>query len=297
MKHRAARVIAVALFAVQAATAAASPAQALRARHAALHAQLANNPFQRPIHLESTDKDGVLIGEVHAVVAHPFATLSGVLLGADRWCEIVILHPNVKHCAASRGQHGDRLALHIGRKLDQPIDEAHRVDFDYRVAARSSDHLRVQLNAGAGPLGTHDYRIGVEATPLDARRSFIRMSYSYRYGFAARLAMQGYLATAGRGKVGFTVVGRARDGTPVHVDGMRGVIERNTMRYYLAIDATLDSLAAPPHERVERRLQDWIAATERHARQLRELSPDEYLAIKRREVRRQQAAGSSEPAG
>jgi hypothetical protein len=68
---------------------------------------------------------------------------------------------------------------------------------------------------------------------------------------------------------------------------MRGVIERNTMRYYLAIDAYLDSLSAPPAQQVERRLKTWFAATERYPRQLHEIEEAEYLAMKRKEIRAQ----------
>src|SRR3546814_16967541 len=59
---------------------------------------------------------------------------------------------------------------------------------------------------------------------------------SYGYGVAGRMAMQAYLATAGSAKVGFTVTGKDGHGQPIHIGGMRGAIERNAMRYYLAID-------------------------------------------------------------
>jgi len=136
-----------------------------------------------------------------------------------------------------------------------------------------------------------------EAVPLDAGHSFMHLSYSYGFGFAARLAMQGYLSTVGSGKVGFSVVDRRPDGQPVYVGSMRGVIERNTMRYYLAIDAYLDSLSAPPQQQVERRLRDWFTATERYPLQLHEISEDDYLAMKRKEIQRQQAPTETARAG
>jgi hypothetical protein len=96
--------------------------------------------------------------------------------------------------------------------------------------------------------------------------------------------MQAYLATAGAGKVGFSSSGNALIG------GMRGVVERNTMRYYLAVDAYLDSAADPSTERVERRLAAWFDATEQYKRQLHEIERDAYLIMKRKEVQRQQTA-------
>jgi hypothetical protein len=63
-------------------------------------------------------------------------------------------------------------------------------------------------------------------------------------------------------------------------------MERNTMRYYLAIDAYLNSLAAPAGERVRRRLDDWFSMTEKYRRQLHEMDREEYLAMKLDETRR-----------
>ena len=145
------------------------------------------------------------------------------------------------------------------------------------------------MAAETGPLSTRNYRLTLEAVPLDAKRTFVHMSYAYAYGVAARMAMQGYLATAGRDKVGFSITGKGDDGKPVYIDGVRGVVERNTMRYYLAIEAYLGAVAAPPAEQSDKRLRDWFNATERYAVQLHEVERDDYLAMKRRELQRQRA--------
>jgi hypothetical protein len=79
-------------------------------------------------------------------------------------------------------------------------------------------------------------------------------------------------------------------GPPGLVGGVRGVMERNTMRYYLAIEAFLGALAAPPQARFEKRIRDWFAASERYPLQLHELDRAEYLGMKRVENLRQQAA-------
>ena len=265
------------------------PASALRSRYLALGEQLEHNPFQRPIVLESTQGSGDVKGEVFAVVEHSFANVDAALKGATRWCEILMLHLNVKDCRAPDASATSSLSLVVGKKFDQPAADAYRLDFSYRIATQASDYLQILMDAEKGPLGTRDYRIALEAMPLAGGRSFIHLSYAYGFGWAARLAMQGYLSTIGSGKVGFSVVDRLPDGRPVYVGNMRGVIERNTMRYYLAIDAYLGSLPLPPQERIERRLRDWYAATERYPRQLHEMERDDYLAMKRRELQRQQA--------
>ena len=187
--------------------------------------------------------------------------------------------------------------MSIGKKYDQPLDEAYRVTFDYRVAAQAPNYLQVRLNADKGPLSTRNYRIVLEAIPLENGRTFIHLSYSYSYGIAARVAMQGYLSTLGRDKVGFSITGQGDSGKPVYVGGLRGVAERNTMRYYLAVEAYLGALAAPPTERLEKRLRDWFALTERHPLQLHEMALDDYLVMKRRELQRQNERAAAAGAG
>jgi len=268
----------------------AQDAGALRAREAELREQLTNNQFQRPMVLESTGANGVLNGDVYAVVDYPYDVVGRTLSRMDSWCDILTLTFNVKGCQTrASGRHG-MLSMAVGRKFDQPLADTYPIDFTYRVAAATSDYLAVQLNADSGPLGTKDYRIVLEATPLDAKRSFVHFTYSYANGPTARIAMQGYLATTGRNKVGFSVVGRRPDGAPVYIGGERGMIERNSMRYYLAIEAFLGTYQLPAAEQLEKRLSDWFAAVERYPRQLHEMDRDEYLTMKRVEFARRQSA-------
>lgn len=67
--------------------------------------------------------------------------------------------------------------------------------------------------------------------------------------------MQGYLATMARDKIGFTMIGRTRDGRPAYVGDVRGVSERNVMRYYLAIDAYVRTFDLPAQDEPEQRLR------------------------------------------
>jgi hypothetical protein len=266
------------------APAADATAAALRERHAALQEPLRNTPFGRALHLDSVQNSGDLRGDIHAVVEHPFATLGAALGKAETWCDILILHLNIKQCSVAPGAGGATVSVNVGRKFDQPIDETYRVDFAFRQVAATPEYLHATLRADSGPMGTRDYRIALEAVPLEGGRSFMHMSYSYAYGMAARI-------TLGSGKVGFSVVDKLPDGKPVYVGNVRGVVERNTMRYYLAIDAYLGAMATVPAQQVEKRLRDWFAATERYALQLHEMSESEYLEMKRKEVARRPAPG------
>jgi hypothetical protein len=148
----------------------------------------------------------------------------------------------------------------------------------------------VELTANNGPLSTHDYRIWIEATPIKDKRTFIHFSYAYSFGLAGSLTMRGYLATLGRDKVGFTVTGQMANGQPSYIQGVRGVVERNTMRYYLAIDAYLAALGLPLEEQLEKRLQRWYNGTDQYALQLHEVERVDYLEMKHKEYERQQMA-------
>ena len=269
----------------------AQDAQALRSKHDSLKSALASSPFQRPVVLQSDSaRPAAPQGDVYAVVAYPYAVVKAALQRPASWCEVLILQHNIKRCAPN----GNSLQVAIGRKHDQPIEDAFQVDFRYALRAAGNDHLSVQLAADQGPLGTSNYRLGFQAVPLDAKHTFVHMAYAYEAGVAARMATDAYLATSGRAKVGFS---KTSDGA--FVGGVQGVAERNTMRYYLAIEAYLDSLSAPEGQRAEKRLRDWFAATERHPQQLREMGQTEYLAMKRREIQQQPrpvAAAKRDPA-
>jgi hypothetical protein len=116
------------------------------------------------------------------------------------------------------------------------------------------------------------------------------MRYAYQFGFEARLAMDAYLATTGSGKVGFTRIDAPGEAQPRYIGGMRGVVERNTIRYFLSVDAYLAALSAPPPQRLDVSLDRWYTATERYPRQLHEVDRATYLAMKHREYQRQQVA-------
>lgn len=259
--------------------AAQSPAgdDSLQASYAGLRQQLERSPFGRPLHLDSRESDGTLQGDVHALVDHPFAKVRDALAEARQWCDVLTLPFNVQKCEAR----GDALSVYIGRKPDSPIEEATRLDLRFAVVERGERRLRVQLAAPAGPAGTRDYRIAFEAAPVEAGRTLVHLRYGYGHGMLSRMAIQAYLATSGADKVGFSADGRDAQGNPRLIGGMRGILERNTMRYFLAIDAYLDSLDAPEASRHRVRLEKWFAAVDRYPRQLREMSLERYLALKR----------------
>ncbi|MDQ6619223.1 MAG: hypothetical protein M3Z31_05910 [Pseudomonadota bacterium] len=261
------------------------PAGDLSVRYTELRNALEHSAFQQPIVLESSESRSTFRGDVYAVLNHPFSRVTAALRSDSSWCEILMLHVNTKYCAPVRGNSAAVL-VYVGRKFDVPLADATAVQFASQLVDDAPQHFQASLDASTGPFGTKDYRIVLEAIPINDR-TFMHLTYSYGFGMAAKLAGQAYLNTIGRDKVGFTVVEKAADGTPVYVGGMRGALERNAMRYYLAIDAYLSAPGNGADDR-EARLRQWFASTDRYAKQLHEVEASEYLAMKRSEYLRQE---------
>ena len=268
----------------------AGPAQLLRAQRVTLDAQLRDTAFQRPLVLVSAETPQGLRGDMYALVDFPFAAVSGALQDPKKWCDVLILHLNTKYCHAVNAAQETVLNVNIGSKSPQSLSQSSRVAFAYTVATTQADYFQVHLNAPQGPLGTSDYHIALEAVAMTPNQSFLHLTYAYNANVVARLAMQGYLATLGSQKVGFTVTGESPDGQPIWIDGIRAVVERNTMRYYLAINSYLATRQQPAAKRFEASLQDWFSASERFPRQLHEVERPAYLEMKRAEYVRQQTA-------
>jgi hypothetical protein len=259
----------------------------LKAKYTELNKQLKSNQFKRELFLHSEESAHDLKGEIYAVVDYPFSTFNSALSNPVHWCDAMILNLNVKYCYMASNRDGNDLTLNIGKKFFQPLADTYRIDFKYQDVIATPNYYSAEFDAKDGPLGTHDYRILIEATPLKDGHTFLHFTYTYSFGMAGRLAMQTYLATVGRSKVGFTITGKNSDGQPAYIQGIRGVVERNTMRYYLAIDAYLAALTAPTDAQLERSLEYWYNSSEQYSVQLHEVELNEYLDMKHQEYQRQ----------
>ena len=84
------------------------------------------------------------------------------------------------------------------------------------------------------------------------------------------------------------MVGKQVDAQPDCIRGVRGLMERNMMRYFFAINALLRTASATPAIQLKKRLRNWFPAVEYYSRQLHEMDPGAYLEMKRAENVRQQ---------
>ncbi len=262
----------------------------LQAKYASLAERLRLNQFKRPLVLDSDETQDRLRGDIYAIVDYPFAAVAGGLSDPDHWCDVMLLHINTKYCQSVVGPSGTSLRVMVGRKTQEELAGTTLVELNFNAAASTPDHLDVVLSARDGPMGTSDYRILLEAIALPNAKTFLHLTYSYAMSVPGWLAVQTYLGTIGRDKVGFTVTATRADGQADYIGGVRGLLERNTMRYYLAIESYLAAGGVAPAARFERRLQTWFTAVEQYPRQLHEMDRSEYLEMKRAEYVRQQTA-------
>ncbi len=277
---------AAALVALACAAAHAADVDALATRYAAWQPTIGRGDAGPSLAVSSTEDAGLMRGDIDGVVNARFDVLADRLASPRNWCDIALLHLNVKSCTHKQDARGTALTFYSGGKRFETPERAHPMRYAFRVAAMRADYLAVELTAPSGPLDTHDYAIVVEAMPAGAQ-TFVHLRYAYRPSLSSRFATRAYLASAGNGKKGFSVVGRDGDGKPEYVGGVRGIVERNAVRNFLAIQAFLDSAETAP--RGAARFARWFDLTERYAEQLHELDRGEYLAIKQQE-RAQQLA-------
>ncbi|MHC1697318.1 MAG: hypothetical protein AB9919_04455 [Geobacteraceae bacterium] len=250
-------------------------------------AGLEKNSFGIPLVVESLERDDRAHVEVYGIIEYPFSSVVNVLQVPANWCEIVSLTPNVKACTFQKREGDWLLTFYLGRKVYQAPEKARQVICRYRKVEQRQGYLDIMLSAAAGPFGTKNHRMRFEALPLDGRRTFVRVSYSYSESAALRLAERAYFSTFGRSKVGFTVIGTDGNGKPVYIGGRRGAIERNAVRNYLAIQSFMDTLGYPEERRLTMRLSEWYNLAGRFRKQLLDLEKQAYLTSKTKEHKNQ----------
>ena len=254
----------------------------LLAKYVEVSAKLQKNQFGAPIYLESSESRGAQQVDMYGIFNYPFGQVREALQSPANWCDITSLHINIKACTARKTAGEWLLTIYSGRKYYQSPSDAYPLKLVYRVAAQRPDYLDIALAADEGPLRTKDHRIRLEAAPLDPGRTFVHFSYGYSHGALANLAIKTYFATLARDKLGFSTYA-GKNGSPVFIGGVRGAVERNTVRYYLALQTYMETLKFPEGQRFEQRLSRWYDLTARYPRQLKEEEKSEYLISKRRE--------------
>jgi len=63
-----------------------------------IEALLNGGQFAIPMHLESLEERNALRGDVYGIIETPFMALRDALVVPANWCDIVLLHHNIKAC-------------------------------------------------------------------------------------------------------------------------------------------------------------------------------------------------------
>ncbi len=249
---------------------------------------LDKNAYGIPVYIHSSDENNTMTGVIYGVIHHPFSVVSQALLTPANWCDIAPQHLNIKACTYRSLKDYCQLTFYSGRKYYERADDVYQLTYRFDIIAQARDFVEIDMSATDGPAGTSDYRLKIQTIPLNASSSFVYFSYSYKYNFITSMGMGTYLATLGSGKLGFSITGNDQHGKPVYVGGVRGIIERNAVRYYLAIQSYLDTLHIKTVDRFIARINNWFDLTEQHHLQLYEMDKQDYLQYKRQEHQDQQ---------
>jgi hypothetical protein len=254
---------------------------ALLAEHATLQASLADSPFSVPLLLRGVETGAPLhSGQVLAVLARPLDSVAAVLRTAGGVCGLLLLQLNVRACQPTDGPEGQRLQLTAGPLHMAMPGLTTTLALQLLPQVDAPRHFSTWLTAPAGPLGSSDLQVQLEAVALTPGSTYMHIGYRQTSGLAARLATQVYLSTAGRDKVGFSRDMAMAEGPPRLVGGERGALERQVMRHYLALVVSTGPASGAPAAQADARLRAWFALTERHATQLHEIDLAGYLADK-----------------
>ena len=258
--------------------------------------QVSDQPQKTPLPfiVVTSEQENRLNTQIYSVVEQPLDRVAQAFTNLSNWCEFLPLHLNVKTCLYQQpdgqtdNQTGDQslLTLYLGRKFYQPPEAAYQITYQYQVDNKDQTGFKVSLQAAEGPLDTENYQMIIEAEKLN-NKTLVRVSMAYSSSMLSRVATETYLLTLGRGKIGFSLTGTDAAGEPVFSDGINAIIERNAMRYYLAMKAYIDTQSLPENQRFEARITAWFDLTEQFARQLHELERTEYLDAKHRERKNQ----------
>jgi hypothetical protein len=241
-----------------------------------------HSPFGFPLSMQSEENDERVTAEVHGILEYPFDTVRAALSTPASLCEFIPLSVTVKACTYQGQAQDALLTLYIGWKYYQEPREASSQPYHYAVQATEPGTVSVVLSALKGLFGTTAHRFQLDVAGVQGRTVVVLRS-SYVQSAASKLATAIYLATLGRDKVGFSHEDAGPGVPPGYVKGLRGMVERNIMRYYLGLEAFLDTETVPAPHRWEARINAAYDLMERYPLQLHDLERAEYLDAKRRE--------------
>jgi len=210
------------------------------------------------------------------------------LLQPAEWCEFIPLHLNIKACGFTETNQKNVVRFYAGVKDYVTPDDAHLLQLSFD-AKKENDVFSADLFAADGPLDSTNIRFSIRAIDAEGEGGsgvYVEFELSSEPGLTNTLARV-YLATIARKKIGFSIKGETWSGKPKYVGGQRGAIERNLVRYLMAIETYFDTAAQfsglSPDDLYKQRIDRWYDRTDQYRRQLYELPRTEYISNKLKE--------------
>lgn len=240
------------------------------------------SPFGVPLRIQSEERSDRVTAEMHGIMEQSFDAVKAALSTPAALCEFIPLNVSVKACTYQHQAQEVLLTLYFGWKRYQEPRDASSQPYQYAVQTGEAGVVSVDLIALKGLFGTTAHRFELDAAAVDGRTVLALRSF-YVPTAASKLATTLYLATLGRNKVGFSQEDAGPGLRPGYVKGLRGMVERNIMRYYLALEAFLGTETVPVPRRWEARINAAYDLMERYPLQLHDLDRAEFLDAKRRE--------------
>ncbi len=230
----------------------------------------------------------IFTGHAFSLLDYSYSDVVNLLSSMENWCFAVILNVNIKTCTHEYDAAGIKyLTFYVEDEHYVTPENAYHIRYRYEIIRQENSYFYLKMNAEEGPYDTGNYLFIVELIPLANNRSFIHLAYSAHFGWISRLLLNTYLATIGRRKFGFTVVGQNNAGQLKYIRGIQAIMERNTARYLLAFQAYLETLSVNPKDRFMAGLTQWHAYSELFKAQLYELNSADYIFNKKREFENQ----------
>jgi len=258
----------------------------LSGRYPELQEAARRGPFGLPLQVRSEERETLVSAEIHGIIDYPFRALAETFTDPGGWCDFLVLNPNIKTCTFRREAQETLLTLYIGSKSYRAPESATEQVYRFLVRARQPEYVAISLTAPRGLLGTTAHRFEFEAGSV-AGKTVVALSSSFEPSMLSKLLTGIYLSTLGRNRIGFSREATEAGVPAGYVRGVKGMIERNVMRYYLALKAFLDTLDQPADRQFEARASLAYDLMDLYPAQLRQMKKAEYLDIKSREHQNQ----------
>jgi len=238
-----------------------------------------------PIYLETVQKEKVLNVNLLGLFPFKFSDVAEVVARPASYCEFLPLMLNVKSCVITEINPVTRMKFYVAGKHYTPPLASYRIHAVFRLVDRTSEKIRIRLESEEDSAGKTGYDVDLVAIPLEGQ-TLLYLKSRYAPGRVTRMATNTYVNVFAHDKPGFTEIQKP-GGEKKLITGFPAVIERSSVRAYLALKAYMINFHLPPAKRFEACLGTWYDLNRPYKKQLYELERDEYLQIKRREHQNQ----------